>query len=58
MSTPTSPATADVQVRGLASPDGQFQAIHDAIAEADRGEFASSEEVAAVFAKYTVLAVG
>jgi hypothetical protein len=30
-----------------------ISAIHDGIAEADRGEFASSAEVSAVFAKYT-----
>ena len=54
MSTPTSPVTADVQVPELESQGWHLQAIHDAIAEADRGELASSEDVAAVFAKYTV----
>lgn len=57
MSTPPSPKTTDSHLPELTSPERQFQAIQDAIAEADQGEFASCEEVAAVFAKYTVLAV-
>ena len=39
--------------RYLESQAWHIQDIQDGIAEADRGEFASSEEVSAVFAKYT-----
>jgi RHH-type transcriptional regulator, rel operon repressor / antitoxin RelB len=39
--------------RYLESQAWHVQDIQDGIAEADRGEFASSEEVSAVFAKYT-----
>ena len=55
MNTPTSPATADVQILGLKSQGWHLQATHDAIAEADRSEFASSDDVAAVFVKFAVL---
>lgn len=38
--------------RYVESQAWHIQDIHNGIAEADRGEFASSEEVSAVFAKY------